>query len=312
MVVKTNVRSRSNGNGRGGSALAEMPSDDRSLALFVAAMKHMSDAHNAGDIDVIMPVEQFHGEFRTMAEGVNDMVAQHINVKKKAIACIVEFGNGNFDAPLEKFPGKKVFVNNAIEQLRGNLKFFIESMRSMSDGHNAGDIDVVIPEDKFQGDYRLMAHGVNDMVAQHIAVKKKAIGCIAQFGEGNFNAPLETFPGKKVFVNNAIEQLRGNLKFFIESMRLMSDGHNAGDIDVVMPEDKFHGDYRLMAHGVNDMVAQHINVKKKAMACFAEFGKGNFDAVIEKFPGKKAFINDTVEQVRSNLKELLRAIAQMN
>ena len=43
------------------------------------------------------------------------------------------------------------------------------------------------------------------------------------------------------------------------------------------------------------MVGGHIAVKKKAMACIAEFGKGNFDAPLEKFPGKKAFINDTIE-----------------
>ena len=45
------------------------------------------------------------------------------------------------------------------------------------------------------------------------------------------------------------------------------------------------------------MVAGHIAVKKKAMACVAEFGKGNFEAPLEKFPGKKAFINDTFEQL---------------
>ena len=52
---------------------------------------------------------------------------------------------------------------------------------------------------------------------------------------------------------------------------------------------------QVMAQAVNDMVAGHISVKKKAMACVAEFGKGNFEAPLERFPGKKAFINDTIE-----------------
>ena len=54
------------------------------------------------------------------------------------------------------------------------------------------------------------------------------------------------------------------------------------------------------------MVGGHITVKKKAMACIAEFGKGNFEAPLERFPGKKAFINDTIEQVRENLKALVK------
>ncbi len=89
-----------------------------------------------------------------MAEGVNKMVVGHIAVKKKAMACIAEFGKGNFDAELEKFPGKKAFINDTIERLRTNLKSFIAEMHRMSDEHNKGDIDVVIPVEKFEGAYQ--------------------------------------------------------------------------------------------------------------------------------------------------------------
>ena len=45
------------------------------------------------------------------------------------MACIAEFAKGNFDAELEKFPGKKVFINDNIEGLRTNVKTFIQEMR---------------------------------------------------------------------------------------------------------------------------------------------------------------------------------------
>jgi len=41
----------------------------------------------------------------------------------------------------------------------------------MSKAHDAGDIDVVIDNSKFSGDFGTMAQGVNAMVAGHIAVK---------------------------------------------------------------------------------------------------------------------------------------------
>ncbi len=155
-----------------------------------------------------------------------------------------------------------------------------------------------------------MAQGVNDMVAGHIAVKKKAMACVAGFSQGNFDAPLEKFPGKKAFINENIERLRTNIQRFMADMKRMSDEHNAGDIDVYIPAEKFEGTYRVMAQGVNEMVAGHIAVKKKAMACVAEFGKGNFKAQLEKFPGKKAFINETIEQMRTNLTGLISEAAQ--
>jgi methyl-accepting chemotaxis protein len=281
------------------------------LNNFTTDMKQMSGAHDAGDIDVMMPDSNYSGIYQAMAKGVNDMVKGHISVKKKAMACIAEFGKGNFNAELEKFPGKKAFINENIELLRANVSRFIEDMAHMAQEHDAGDIDVTIPAESYQGSFQVMAKGVNDMVKGHISVKKKAMACIAEFGKGNFDAALEKFPGKKAFINENIEAMRLNIKNFIKDMAEMSHQHDLGDIDIVMPADKYQGAFHVMAKGVNDMVNGHIAVKKKAMACIAQFGKGNFDAALEKFPGKKAFINDTIEAVRFNLKKFGEEIKKL-
>ncbi len=42
-----------------------------------------------------------------------------------------------------------------------------------------------------------MAQGINEMVAGHIAVKKKAMACVKAFGEGDFDAPLEHSPARR-------------------------------------------------------------------------------------------------------------------
>lgn len=56
------------------------------LSVFAAAMKAVSDAQIAGDIDAVMPEEEFEGIYRTMAKGVNEMVHGHITAQKKAMA----------------------------------------------------------------------------------------------------------------------------------------------------------------------------------------------------------------------------------
>ena len=271
----------------------------------------MASEHERGDIDVVIPADQFAGPFGKIASDINDLVNAHITVKKKAMACVTEFSVGNFAAPLEQFPGKKAFINDTIETLRGNLTGLIAEMNHMSAEHDAGDIDVVVDTTKFQGDFGVMARSINDMVTGHIAVKKKAMACVAEFGVGNFAAPLEQFPGKKAFINDTIETLRGNLTGLIAEMNHMSAEHDAGDIDVMIDAGKFNGDFNAVARGINAMVAGHIAVKKKAMACVREFGEGNFDAPLEQFPGKKAFINDTIETLRGNLREITAEIQRL-
>jgi len=131
------------------------------LESFIAEMKHMAEEHDKGDIDVVMPVDKFIGAYRQMAQGVNDMVNGHITVKKKAIACVTQFGKGNFDAELERFPGKKVFINEAIEEVRANLRRLTADVDFLVDAAKNGQLNSRADASLHHGDYRKIVEGIN-------------------------------------------------------------------------------------------------------------------------------------------------------
>ena len=218
------------------------------------SLKFMSVEHDRGDIDVQIPVDQFRGEFAMMAGDVNSLVNAHIAAKKKAMACVKAFGDGDFEAVLEPFPGKKAFINETIETLRANLKGLIAEMNHMSDEHDRGDIDVFLSVEKFKGDFAVMARGVNTMVAGHIAVKKKAMACIKEFGDGNFNAPLEQFPGKKAFINDTVETLRANLMAITVEIQRLIAASTAGELTKRGEPGRFVGDFAQLVTGINGML----------------------------------------------------------
>jgi methyl-accepting chemotaxis protein len=293
------------------------------LNSLVNEMHHMSEEHNKGDIDVTIPVEKFQGSYATMAKGVNDMVFGHIAVKKKAMACISEFANGNFDAPLEKFPGKKAFINDNIERMRTNIKGFIHDMSHMSKEHDAGDIDVKVPEDKFEGSYRVMAKGVNDMVFGHIAVKKKAMTCISEFANGNFDAPLEKFPGKKVFINDNIELLRKNSKALIADAIMLSKAAVEGQLATRADASKHQGDYRRIVDGVNQTLDAVINPVNEAAAVLDKMANNDLTVkVMGDYRGDhakiKVALNTAIDslialvvQLKGNAENLAEASSQL-
>ncbi|MDI1362252.1 methyl-accepting chemotaxis protein [Methylotenera sp.] len=284
----------------------------KTLDGIVQSLQYVSAQHDAGDIDVDVDVSRFKGGYADMAAGVNKMVAGHIDLNKKAMAVVKAFGEGNFDAPLEKFTGKKAFINETVEQVRSNIKNFVAEMNSMSAAHDAGDIDVRMQEEKFIGTYREMAQGLNAMVNGHVDMNTKAIAVVQGFGEGNFEVSLEKLAGKKAFINDAIESTRSNIKTFVTDMNAMSSAHDAGDTDIQMDEAKFKGTYKAMAHGLNSMVAGHIDMNKKAIEVVEGFGHGNFELQLAQLPGKKAFINKAIEQVRSNLLALSRDVNMLS
>ena len=221
---------------------------------FNRRLAHVASEHERGDIDVVLPVEEFSGDLAVAARTVNELVASHIAVKKQAMACVAALAQGDFEAPLVRLPGKKAFINDTIEQLRGNLKGLIAEMNTMSAEHDRGDIDVFVPVEKFQGDFGVMARRLNEMVANHIAAKKMAMACIKQFGEGDFNAPMQQLPGKKAFINDTIESLRANFQAIIGEIQRLIAASTAGKLSERGDATRFPGDFAGLVSGINGML----------------------------------------------------------
>ncbi|HAF01656.1 MAG TPA: methyl-accepting chemotaxis protein [Methylophilaceae bacterium] len=267
-------------------------------------MARMEEEHKQGNIDANIDISKFKGAYREMAIGINRMVANHIAVMTKSTTCINALANGDFKAELEQFPGKLALVNQGVEGLRYNVNTLISDMRHMSEEHQKGNINIFIDPEKFAGDYRLLAIGVNEMVQEYIDENKTVMDCVMQFGNGDFSATIKEYPGEKAFINKSIKKIGGNLKGLIDSVNWVSGEHEKGEVDMTLRDDMFKGDFSTLAKCVNKMIAGLLEMNQKSMAVVKEFGEGNFDAPLEKFPGKKAYINETIEQVRSNLKAL--------
>nr|WP_245591330.1 methyl-accepting chemotaxis protein [Derxia gummosa] len=294
------------------------------LSALIDAMNRMSAEHDRGDIDVTIDASRFEGDFGAMAQGINVMVAGHIAVKKKAMACIAEFGRGNFDAPLEAFPGKKAFINDTIERVRANLTGLIREMNRMSAEHDRGDIDVVIDAGRFEGDFGGMAEGINGMVAGHIAVKKKAMACIAEFGRGNFDAPLDAFPGKKAFINDTIEQVRGNLRALIADTALLVEAAREGRLDARADASVHHGDFRRIVAGINetlDTILVPVNEVARVMEAMAggdltqtarAESRGQLRALCDSVNGTVTKLAEVVSDVNASARELASASEQVS
>src|SRR5450830_503447 len=286
------------------SLMASMQVMQQTLKSVIDEQTAMSAENKAGNLKAAINSAQFKGSYKTMAENINLMAVNQADVMRKTAQCIAEFANGNFDAPLERFTGQRIFINEGVEQLRSNFKDVLADMQHMSDEHDAGDVDVAIDEAKFSGAYAQMVHGVNTMVAAHVQEKEQIVHLMRALGDGDFDAQIQQYPGKKAEINKNLDRLKSKLKGIVDSVKWVTNEHQQGNIDMTLHAHLFKGGFGELATAVNTIVAGQLELTEKAMTCVKEFGEGNFDAPLEKFPGKKVYVNEAIEQVRSNLKAL--------
>ncbi len=306
LSVKINIRSEHDVLSKG---LNDVVS---TLQLLINEMNRMSTEHDKGDIDVKIDTSKFKGEYCKMAEGVNTMVFGHISVKKKAMACIKEFGEGNFNAELEQFPGKKKFINDTIELVRSNIKTFIADMNHMSTEHDKGDIDVKIDESRFMGDFAKMAAGVNNMVFGHIAVKKMAMECFSEFGKGNLNAQIQTLPGKKKFINETIDQVRSNIQALSTDISALVQASVDGKLDTRADATKHQGDFRKIMEGINSTLDAILHPIGEGNRILRLIRGGNLrEKVTIDCKGDHQLMKDAVNGVHSWLSELITYVTEI-
>ncbi len=122
---------------------------------------------------------------------------------------------------------------------------------------------------------------------------------------GDLSSQIELKTGDTTSVMASMNTMSDSIKMLVSEMDRMGNELDTDEDGLVIDSKKLSGDFQVMAQGIYDMVSGHISVNSKAMAVIKAFGQGNFDAPLEQLPGKNAFINETIELVRSNLKAVI-------
>jgi len=225
------------------------------LSAFAAEMKIMSDAYNAGDIDAVMPEEKFDGVYRTIAKGVNDMVQGHITVKKKAMACISEFSKGNLEAELEKFPGKKAFINENIERLRVAVKALTGEVNFLTKASAEGKLATRADASKHQGDYRKFIEGINEMLDAILLPIGEGNRILAQISNGKIDELItQTYHGDHEKMKQAINSVATVLQLLQKELEGLTEASRQGQLSERGKPDHFQGAYAGIVKGVNEML----------------------------------------------------------
>ena len=273
----------------------------------------LASAAQEGRLTSRADVARHQGEYRSIIEGVNQTLDAVINPLNVAAKYVEEISRGRIPEKItESYNGDFNLIKNNLNTCIDALNSLIAEMHEMSSQHDAGDIDIRIDEGKFQGAYLTMAQGVNTMVFGHIAVKKKAMACIKSFGEGDTNAPLETFPGKKRFINDTIEQVRANIKALVADTNTLSAAALAGNLDTRADADKHLGDFRRIVEGLNatlDAVVSPIQDVQRVMGAMEQ---GDMTQTINKsyqgdFATLKEAINNTIAKLSETIAQIITA-----
>ena len=265
-----------------------------------------------GDLAARAESRSATGAYREMLDRFNGALEAVIGPLRISANYLQRISNGDIPPRLtEQYQGDFKGIADSINRCIGALSSLIDEMNRMSAEHDKGDIDVLIPSDKFEGAFREMADGVNHMVNGHISVKKKAMACVKEFGIGNFDAPLEKFPGKKAFINETIEDVRSNLKGVRAELGSLIQAAKDGRLSERGDAGRFKGGWAELISGVNAIIAAIMDPINEAAKVLDQLS--NYDLrgrVKGDYKGDHARIKQSLNATAEALHDALIQVAQ--
>jgi methyl-accepting chemotaxis protein len=213
---------------------------------------------------------------------------------------------GDFSTEIQLRPGDQRSLAVSLKRMSDVIQQLVADMRHLSAEHDRGDIDVVMDESKFNGAYRTMAEGVNQMVGGHIAMNKRAMACFTSFGEGDMDAPMEQLPGKKAFINETIEQVRANMKALIADTDKLVRAAIAGELDTRADTARHRGDFRKIVQGINDTLDAVIEPVNEVMEVLAAMEQNDLSRTVSgDYRGKLRELKDSVNNTCATLAQTI-------
>ena len=145
-----------------------------------------------------------------------------------------------------------------------------------------------------------VAYFVTTSITQPLA---RALGVANLVASGQLDTHIEADASEIGQLLSPLAKMQATLQQFEAAQAEMARQHDAGMIDHVMPVDLLQGTYRSMGQSINHLVQSHIAVKMKIVDLVTEYSEGKFDATMDRLPGQKARISETMDKVQRTLQE---------
>ena len=226
-----NVNLRVESNDEVGALTKSAQSLVATLQTLIKDMDTMASDHAKGEIDTFINERQFQGSFETVANKINGLVQSQMETQNKVVKVFSAIADGSFDTNLERMPGKLVSLNEAVDNMRGNIMRVSGAIDSVIDaaaekGNMAFNVDATQYNDgwrKIMEGLNRVCNAVNEPIVEiRDAMGRLIVGDFSKKVTGNYRGDFKDI---KEAVNGTIDALNGYISEMSEILSSVASGN---------------------------------------------------------------------------------------
>ena len=143
--------------------------------------------------------------------------------------------------------------------------------------------------------------------SMHRAVKVANAVAAGQL-DGQIDASRDDEVGQLL---GAMQRMQSQVQAVISAQAEMAGRHDQGEISFRIDDNSFPGDYGRMVRGTNLLVESHLDAIGKAMRVMQRYAIGDLSEDMERLPGEKANLTETMDATKANLASINSEIKRL-
>ncbi len=201
-----------------------MISMKESLRAMQADLEATIERQKAGDMDVRCHPDGFEGAYAKLLTGVNDTLDAVIKPILEGIDIMQQYARGDLSQEMRALPGKQIVLTQGLNGIRDNLQALIaEGVRLSKEAEN-GNLKARGDISKFEGGYREIIGGINNIIENILKPVQEAVECLARMAEGDLTGNiLSSYKGDYAMMKESMNTTLSALNETLSQITVVAD-----------------------------------------------------------------------------------------
>lgn len=265
---------------------------------------------NNGNLNYKIDSNLFSGDYLQLSQSINLMVKNVTTPYNLISDYLTQIKNGIIpDLINNDYKGDYNLIKLSINGLIETIKELTIQLKLTTKEHELGDLDYNAKADNFLGIFKEVVDEINYLINSHVNTKKSAIKVFQDFANGNFDSDLNKLPGKKYFVNEAINSVRNNFINLNNAISELTYAAQQGNLSYRLETNNFNGDWKKLMSDLNLLLDNIIVPINETREIIKDYSLGNLtNEIIGDYDGDFAVLKENVNLFNYRLNEILKKV----
>ena len=214
--------------------------------------------HIEGDIDARVDIAPFKGAYQEVAKEINHVIDGVVSDSNMILDSLVDFGNGKFDVNVQKLPGKKMMINQAIDTMSRDLQSLSFDISNLIKDAMDGKLSSRADTSHYKGDWVTLIANLNKLLETIIAPIHETSKVLRFVSEGNFEYKVQgDYKGDFELVKESVNTTVSQVASYINEISAVLTGIAENNLDQAVTRE-YVGSYSVIKESLNN-ITQMLN-----------------------------------------------------